>query len=163
MYVYFSMTENQLLGLIRQYGSKDKALQSMPAIELVLNDRTTYEEKGTIATISGVVDASTGTVSVRAAFSNKNGLLHSGSSGNVVVPSVYKDGIIIPRAATYEVQDKVFVYKVVDGKTHSTQISVERVDGGQDYIVTNGLAVGDEIVTEGVGLLQDGMPITKKK
>ena len=150
MYVYFSMTENQLLGLIRQYGSKDKALQSMPAIELVLNDRTTYEEKGTIATISGVVDASTGTVSVR-------------SSGNVVVPSVYKDGIIIPRAATYEVQDKVFVYKVVDGKTHSTQVSVERVDGGQDYIVTTGLAIGDEIVTEGVGLLQDGMPITKKK
>lgn len=163
MYVYFSMTENQLLGLIRQYGSKDKALQSMPAIELVLNDRTTYEEKGTIATISGVVDASTGTVSVRAAFPNKNGLLHSGSSGNVVVPSVYKDGIIIPRAATYEVQDKVFVYKVVDGKTHSTQVSVERVDGGQDYIVTTGLAIGDEIVTEGVGLLQDGMPITKKK
>lgn len=163
MYVYFSMTENQLLGLIRQYGSKEKALQSMPTIELVLNDRTTYEEKGTIATISGVVDASTGTVSVRAAFPNKNGLLHSGSSGNVVVPSVYKDGIIIPRAATYEVQDKVFVYKVVDGKTHSTQISVERVDGGQDYIVTNGLSVGDEIVTEGVGLLQDGMPITKKK
>ena len=163
MYVYFSMTENQLLGLIRQYGSKDKALQSMPAIELLLNDRTTYEEKGTIATISGVVDASTGTVSVRAAFPNKNGLLHSGSSGNVVVPSVYKDGIIIPRAATYEVQDKVFVYKVVDGKTHSTQVSVERVDGGQDYIVTTGLAIGDEIVTEGVGLLQDGMPITKKK
>ena len=163
MYVYFSMTENQLLGLIRQYGSKDKALQSMPAIELVLNDRTTYEEKGTIATISGVVDASTGTVSVRAAFPNKNGLLHSGSSGNVVFPSVYKDGIIIPRAATYEVQDKVFVYKVVDGKTHSTQVSVERVDGGQDYIVTTGLAIGDEIVTEGVGLLQDGMPITKKK
>ena len=163
MYVYFSMTENQLLGLIRQYGSKDKALQSMPAIELVLNDRTTYEEKGTIATISGVVDASTGTVSVRAVFPNKNGLLHSGSSGNVVVPSVYKDGIIIPRAATYEVQDKVFVYKVVDGKTHSTQVSVERVDGGQDYIVTTGLAIGDEIVTEGVGLLQDGMPITKKK
>lgn len=111
----------------------------------------------------GVVDASTGTVSVRAAFPNKNGLLHSGSSGNVVVPSVYKDGIIIPRAATYEVQDKVFVYKVVDGKTHSTQVSVERVDGGQDYIVTTGLAIGDEIVTEGVGLLQDGMPITKKK
>ena len=83
--------------------------------------------------------------------------------GNVVVPSVYKDGIIIPRAATYEVQDKVFVYKVVDGKTHSTQVSVERVDGGQDYIVTTGLAIGDEIVTEGVGLLQDGMPITKKK
>lgn len=163
MYVYFSMTENQLLDLVRQYGSKNKALQSMPGIELQLNDRSMYEEKGTIETISGVVDPSTGTVSVRGVFSNKNGLLHSGIAGNVVLPTVHKDGIIIPRSATFEIQDKIFVYRVVDGKTHSTQVSVERVKGGQDYIVTNGLSIGDEIVTEGVGLLQDDMPIAVKK
>lgn len=163
MYVYFSMTENQLLDLVRQYGSKDKALQAMPGIELMLNDRTMYSEKGKIETISGVVDASTGAVSVRGAFANKGGLLHSGSSGNVVLSSVHKDGIVIPRAATFEVQDRIFVYKVVDGKTQATQISAERVAGGQDYIVLNGIALGDEIVTEGVGLLQDGMAITVKK
>ena len=162
MYVYFSMTENQLLGLVRQYGSKDKALQSMPGIELQLSDRSMYNEKGVIETISGVVDPSTGTVSVRAMFTNKNGLLHSGSAGNVVLPSVYKDGIVIPRTATFEVQDKMFAYKVVDGKAQSVQVVVERVGGGQDYIVTSGLNMGDEIVTEGVGLLQDGMPITVK-
>lgn len=163
MYVYFSMTENQLLGLVRQYGSKDKALQSMPGIELQLNDRSMYTEKGSIETISGVVDPATGTVSVRAAFTNKDGLLHSGSAGNVVFPSVYKDGIVIPRAATFEIQDKIFVYKIVDGKTRSTQVTVERVGGGQDFIVKTGLAIGDEIVTEGVGLLQDDMPIAVKK
>lgn len=163
MYVYFSMTENQLLSLVRQHGSKDKALQSMPAIELQLNDQSVYNEKGTIATISGVVDPSTGTVSVRGTFPNKDGLLHSGSSGNVVLSAVHKDGIIIPRSATFEIQDKVFAYRVVDGKTHSSQISVERVKGGQDYIVTNGLSIGDEIIIEGVGMLQDGMPVTVKK
>ena len=163
MYIYFSMTENQLLGLVRQYGSKDKAIQSMPGIDLQLNDRSMYDGKGTIETISGVVDPSTGTVSVRASFPNKGGLLHSGSAGNVVLSSVHKDGIVIPRSATFEVQDRMFVYKVVDGKTQATQIGVERVAGGQDYIVTNGLATGDEIVTEGAGLLQDGMPITVKK
>lgn len=163
MYIYFSMTENQLLGLVRQYGSKDKALQSMPGIELQLNDRSMYTEKGVIETISGVIDPSTGTVSVRGVFPNKSGLLHSGSSGNVVLSAEHKGGIVIPRAATFEIQDKLFVYKVVDGKTHSTQVSVERIKGGQDYIVTGGLAAGDEIVIEGVGLLRDDMPIAVKK
>lgn len=163
MYVYFSMTENQLLDLVRQYGSKDKALQSIPGIELQLNDRSMYSEKGVIETISGVVDPSTGTASVRGVFPNKDGLLHSGISGNVVLSSLHKDGIVIPRSATFEVQDKMFVYKVVDGKTHSVPVEVERVNGGQEYIVKSGLAVDDEIVIEGVGLLRDDMPIVAKK
>lgn len=163
MYVYFSMTENQLLNLVRQYGSKDKALEAMPTVELMLNDQSMYGEKGVIKTISGVVDPSTGTASVRSAFPNPDGLLHSGTSGNVILSTVHKDGIVIPRAATFEVQDKIFVYRVMDSKTRSTQISVERVKGGQDYIVTEGLAIGDEIVTEGVGLLQDGTVIAVKK
>lgn len=163
MYVYFSMTENQLLNLIRQYGSKAKALEAMPGIDLQLSDQSMYSEKGIIETISGVVDPSTGTVSIRGAFPNPDGLLHSGSSGNVVLSSTHKDGMVIPRSATFEIQDRTFVYQVVDGKTRSRQISVERIKGGQDYIVTDGLAFGDEIVTEGVGLLQDGMPIAAKK
>lgn len=163
MYVYFSMTENQLLALVRQYGSKDKALQSMPGIELQLNDRSMYDTKGTIETISGVVDPATGTVSVRAVFTNPNGLLHSGSSGNVILSTEHKDVIVIPRSATFEIQDRIFVYQVVDGRTHSVQVSVERVKGGQDYIVMEGLTIGDEIVTEGVGLLRDDMPIIVKK
>lgn len=163
MYVYFSMTENQLLALVRQYGSKDKALQSMPGVELQLSDQSVYSENGAIETISGIVDPSMGTVSVRAVFSNKGGLLHSGSTGNVILPVVHKDGIVIPRSATFEIQDKMFVYKLMNGKTHSTQIEVERVKGGQDYIVTSGLTVGDEIITEGVGLLRDDMPVTAKK
>lgn len=163
MYVYFSMTENQLLSLVRQYGSKDKALKSMPMIELQLNDRTVYPDKGVIETISGVVDPSTGSVSVRGVFPNKTGLLHSGSSGNIILSSVHQDGIVIPRSATFEIQDKVFVYRIIEGKTHSVQINVERLSGGQDYIVTSGLAVGDEIITEGVGLLRDDMPVAVKK
>ena len=72
------MTENQLLGLIRQYGSKEEALKQMPAIDLLLNDKSAYSEKGRIETISGVIDRSTGTVSLRAVFPNEGGLLHSG-------------------------------------------------------------------------------------
>lgn len=162
MYVYFSMTENQLLDLIRRYGSKEKALAGMPSIILQLNDRSDYSQGGKIETISGVIDSSTGTVSLRAVFPNKEGLLTSGGSGNVVIPVRKENCIVIPQAATYELQDKVFVYKVVDGKAQSAAVQVTRVNGGQEYIVDNGLKVGDVIVVEGVGLLREGTAITPR-
>lgn len=162
MYVYFSMTENQLLDLIRRYGSKDEALKEMPAIELLLNDKSTYSEKGQIETISGVIDRSTGTVSLRAMFSNKGGLLHSGGAGNVIIPVQKQNCLVIPQTAAFEVQDKVFVYKVVDGKAQFAPIQVTRVTGGQEYIVEDGLVAGDVIVAEGAGLLREGASIKVK-
>ena len=107
MYVYFSMTENQLLGLIRRYGSKEEALKQMPEIGLQLNDRSDYPQQGRIETISGVIDRNTGTVSLRAVFPNREGLLHSGGAGNVIVPTEKAGALVIPQAATFEVQDKV--------------------------------------------------------
>ena len=68
MYVYFSMTENQLLALTRQYGSMDEALKNMPQAELRLNDNSVYDKKGTIESISGVIDRQTGTVVARVVF-----------------------------------------------------------------------------------------------
>ena len=162
MYVYFSMTENQLLGLIRQYGSKDKALEQMPAIKLTLSDKSEYAHEGRIETISGVIDQSTGSVSIRAAFPNQEGLLHSGGSGNIVIPQQRDNVFVIPQAATYEIQDQTYAYKVIDGKAVSTLIRVSRVNGGQEYIVESGLAEGDVIVAEGAGLLREGMEIHPK-
>lgn len=156
------MTENQLLDLTRRYGSKDKALAEMPAITLQLNDRSAYPQTGKIETISGVIDATTGTVSLRAVFPNKEGLLTSGGSGNVIIPVQKENCIVIPQAATYEVQDKVYVYKVVDGKAQSAPVQVTRVNGGQEYIVEDGLKAGDTVVAEGVGLLREGTPIQIK-
>lgn len=159
MYVYFSMTENQLLSLVRQYGTLDSALMQMPDIQLQLNDQSLYEEKGRIESISGVIDRQTGTVSVRAVFPNPTRLLHSGASGHVILPSTYEDCIVIPQEATVKQQDKVLVYKVVDGKAVSTLITVADIDDGRTYVVTGGLAVGDEIVAKGAGLVREGQPI----
>lgn len=162
MYVYFSMTENQLLGMIRQYGSKDAALKQMPAIDLQLNDKSDYDQKGKIESISGVIDRSTGTVSLRAAFPNKEGLLHSGGTGNVIIPVHRTEALVIPQAATFEIQDKRYAYKIVDGKAQSVQVQVTSVNGGQEFIVDEGLNPGDVIVAEGVGLLREGTPIKAK-
>lgn len=162
MYVYFSMNETQLLELTRQYGSMEKALAAMPAIQLRLSDGSVYSEPGRIETVSGVIDPTTGSVSLRAVFPNKGRLLHSGGSGNVIVPYNREDCIVVPQAATFEVQDKVFVYKVVDGVAKATPIAVAQVDNGKEYIVDSGLSVGDVIVAEGVGLMREGTPVKPK-
>lgn len=159
MYVYFSMTENQLLALARQYGTVDQAIKDMPEIQLQLNDQSMYEKKGRIESISGVIDKTTGTVGVRAVFPNEARLLHSGSSGNVLIPSTYKNCILIPQGATVQLQDKIITYKIVDGKATSTLIQVASVDDGREYIVLDGLKEGDEIVSEGAGMLREGTQI----
>ncbi len=162
MYVYFSMNENQLLNLTRRYGSIEATLKSMPDVQLQLNDGSIYDLKGRVESISGVIDTSTGSVSLRAAFPNPNGLLHSGGSGNVILTSSFKDCIVVPQSATFEIQDKVFTYKVMDGKATSAPIDVESISNGKEYIVKSGLVPGDVIVTEGVGLMREGTPIRAK-
>ena len=159
MYVYFSMTENQLLALTRQYGSMDEALKNMPEVELILNDNSVYNKKGLIESISGVIDRQTGTVMARVVFPNESRLLHSGASGTVVVPSIYKDCIAIPQGATVQMQDKVVAYKVVDGKAVSTLITVAGINDGREYVVLSGLQSGDEIISEGAGLMREGTQV----
>lgn len=163
MYVYFSMTENQLRNHIRQYGSLDETIKNMPLIELSLNDGSIYKEKGKIESISGIIDRQTGTVSVRSVFPNENRLLLSGGIGNIIIPHKENKAIVIPQNATYEMQDKIIAYKVnKEGLVSATELSIEKLNNGKDYIVRSGLADGDVIVTEGVGLLQDGMKISLK-
>lgn len=163
MYVYFSMSEKQLLELTRRYGSVDGTLKNMPGVQLQLSDGSAYDFVGRVESISGVIDPTTGSVQLRAVFPNKSGLLHSGGAGNIVLPSTYKDCIVVPQTATFEIQDKVYVYKVVDGKTSSSMIDVEKISNGKEYIVNSGLTPGEVIVAEGVGLLREGTPIVAKQ
>ena len=159
MYVYFSMNENQLLSLTRQYGSMDDALKNMPEVELRLNDNSIYEHKGKIESISGVIDRQTGTVTVRSVFPNEARLLHSGASGAVIIPSTYENCIVIPQEATIRLQDKTMVYKVVDGKAVSSLITVAELNDGREYVVLDGLKAGEEIVSQGAGLVREGTQV----
>lgn len=161
MYVYFSMTEKQLLNLIRQDGSSKEILEKMPLVELELADGSLYPHKGKVETISGVIDRSTGAVSVRANFANAQHLLRSGGTGSVKIPSRMTDAIVIPQKATYEIQDKKFVYTLQpDSTVKNVEIGVFKLDDGKNYVVTSGLNPGDRIVVEGVGTLRNGIRIT---
>ena len=156
MYVYFSMTEKQLLSFVRQYGSKEAALKNMPEISLQTSDLATYGHKGRVESISGVIDPQTGSVSLRARFPNPERLLNSGGSGNVLIPVTRKECIVIPQAATVQQQDKRIVYKVVNGKATSQLIDVETIDNGTQFVVNSGLKPGDVIIAEGAGLVHEG-------
>ena len=160
MYVYFSMTESQILSLIRQYKTLDEALKQMPEVELKLSDGLTYAHKGRIDAISGTIDTSTGAVSLRATFPNPEHMLRNGGSGTVICPYVKENVLIIPQEATYEIQDKIFVYKVVDGKATSSQVTVFPINDGKEYIVEDGIKEGDTIIAEGAGLVQEGTVVS---
>lgn len=162
MYVYFSMNEKQILDMIRQAdGSTSGVLNGLPEVELQLADGTIYPEKGKISTLSGVIDQTTGSASIRATFKNPGQLLRSGGSGNIMIPVENEAAIIIPQKATYELQDKKFVFVVTDNSTVvSTEIKVLPQTNGQQYVVSSGLKPGDRIVTEGVGTsVRNGMKI----
>lgn len=153
VYAYFSINEKDLLEMTDN-GTKSiaQAIAEMPAVQLILSDGTTYPEAGKVATVSGVIDQSTGAANVRARFKNINGMLRSGSTGQIQVPVVKEDVLVIPQKATYEIQNLRFVYVVNDSnKTVSTPITVDALNDGKNFVVTSGLQPGQRIVVEGVG------------
>ena len=162
VYAYFSMAENQMLNMVQQYGSLNNAIRQMPQVELIMSNGQKYEHTGKINAISGTISESTGAVSIRAVFDNRNHLLRNGGSGTIIIPSEVKNAIVIPQKSTYELQDRIFVYKVVDGKASATEIHVAPHNNGVEYIVNDGLEVGDIIVAEGAGLIKEGTPIRSK-
>ena len=154
IYAYFSITENQALDLMGQYGSMDQFLQQSADVELQLGNGTTYPLKGRINAVSGTVEAATGAITLRAVFPNPQRVLHSGGAATVLLPTRRTACIVIPQEATYELQNRIFVHRIVNGEPTATPIQVYRQNNGHDYIVEQGLAEGDTIVSEGAGLVR---------
>ncbi|MGM9694067.1 MAG: efflux RND transporter periplasmic adaptor subunit [Alloprevotella sp.] len=161
VYAYFSISEAEMQRLLSNHGSLAEAVKAMPAVRLRLADGSEYVSEGCIDAISGNIDAGTGAVTLRASFPNPQQKLRHGGTGTIIVPRKLTDVIVIPQEATYELQDKHFVYAVVNGKTKATPIQVSDYDNGKQFVVTSGLKEGDRIIAEGAGLLHDGMEVGK--
>lgn len=159
IHAYFSITEAMLQELIEQYGSTAKALEKLPAVKLRTTSGSEYKQKGHIDAISGNVDKSTGSVSLRATFGNANGILRNGGNGTIILPYNINNKIIIPQEATYELQNKTFVYRIENGKTKSTEVQLLDQNDGINYVVIGGLKTGDRIVAEGAGLVREGTEV----
>ena len=163
MDVYFSINEKEAMTIAKS----GEGPSVFPAVKLQLNDGTIYGHEGKVTKMSGVIDSSTGSVQLIATFPNPEKLLKSGGAGNIVIPRVNTDAIIIPQSCVTEVQNKKFVYTVgKDNKVKYTEINVDPQNDGNTYIVTSGLKTGDKYVTNGVTKLSDGMeivPITPQR
>jgi len=161
MEVYFSLTEKDALSMTQA------SLGEMPSVQLQLADGSIYNHEGKVTKMSGVIDASTGSVQMIALFPNPDRVLKSGGSGSIVIPKSNSDAIVIPQGCVSEVQDKLFVYTLgQDNKVKYTEIKVDPQNDGNNFIVTDGLKVGDKYVTNGITKLTDGMeivPITPEK
>lgn len=162
VYVYFSLSERDVMSRITRCGSLEKVVKAFPSVGLLTAGGDTCAVHGRIESISGVVDSSTGAVSARAVFPNTDGVLLSGSTGSLVISQEMNQVIVIPMSATYEILDKTYVWRVTDGKAESTIISVLPATDGQHYVVTSGLSVGDVIVAKGAGYVKEGQEICEE-
>ncbi len=162
---YFSMNERELLEMVQQVGAGDRdaalrdRIEHLPDARLVLSDGTTYEHSGDISLASGHINTETGAASFRAQFPNPGRTLRNGATATLQIP--YRDSsIIVPKSATYEVQDKRFVYRVTDSSTvEGTEIQVSPRSTARLFMVNAGLSAGDRILTEGIGSVDDGAAI----
>ena len=139
---------------------KAKRIAEMPDVIFVMKNGTEYQHKGRISSMTGVVNAATGSLACKATFPNPEGHLFSGIQGTVVLPYSRHDVMVIPQAAVVRLQDKSLVYKVKSDST-ATAVTVMTTDtgNGKDVIVTEGLNVGDRIVTVGANNLQEGQRV----
>lgn len=161
VYAYFSLTEQDFLRFKNQFEGNtiEEKIKKMPPIELVLSDGSIYSQKGKVQTVTGQFDNSVGAISFRAVFPNAERLLRSGNTGKIRIPQLLSNALIVPQEATFEIQDKVFVFALGD----SNKVSSKPIDvAGKTphyYFVDGGLQAGEKIVFPGTGNLQDGMVI----
>ena len=167
MEVYFSLTEKDALLMAQTEGGQNAAMGAMPSVRLQLADGTIYAHEGKVTKMSGVIDPATGSVQVIALFPNPERVLKSGGSGSIIIPKSNTDAIVIPQSCVSEVQNKKFIYILgSDNKVKYTEIKVDPQNDGNNFIVTEGLKVGDKYVTNGITKLNDGMeivPITPER
>ena len=163
MEVYFSMTEKDAL----EMSKSGDGLSQLPAVQLQLADGSIYAHEGKVTKMSGVIDQATGTVQLIAVFPNAEKLLKSGGSGAIIIPHQNSSAIVIPQSCVMEVQNKKFVYLLgKENKVVYTEIKVAPQNDGNNYVVTEGLKVGDKYVTNGITKLTDQMeivPITPER
>jgi membrane fusion protein (multidrug efflux system) len=162
VYAYFSFSEKEFLEFRSQFpgNTVEEKLKNFPAVELVLADNSVFPQKGKIETVSGQFNNSTGAISFRAAFPNEGGLLRSGNTGKIRVPHSISSALVIPQEATFELQDKVFVYVVADSnKVVGTPVTVTGTSGNYYLVEKGSVDAGKQIVYSGLHRLRDGAVI----
>ena len=161
VYAYFSMSEIDFLRFNNenQGNSMPEKLKKLLPVTLVMADGNLYPQEGRIEMIDGQFDKTTGSISLRATFPNAQGLLRSGNTGKVRVSQVHHGALSVPQEATFELQNRVFVYIIGDSsKTKMTPITIAG-KAEKIYLVSDGVKKGDQVITGSLHALQDGVVV----
>jgi len=161
IYAYFSLGENDFINFKTKYEGKtiNDKLKNLPPVSLILSDNSIYSQTGKIDMVDGQFDKTTGAITLRAKFSNPNGLLRSGNTGKIKISMQHENSIVIPQAATIEIQDKLFVFLVDKKNSVTRQPILISGKSGTNYLIKEGLKTGDRIVLKGFESLPDGATI----
>ncbi|MFH6964144.1 efflux RND transporter periplasmic adaptor subunit [Flavobacterium plurextorum] len=165
VFAYFSLSETDFINFKTQYAgnSLGDKIKKLPPVTLILADNSSYPQTGKIDMVDGQFDKTTGAITIRATFPNANGTLRSGNTGKIRLGLNHDDAILVPQAATVEMQDKVFVFTVgKDNKVTKMPITVVG-KSGTNYLIKEGVKTGDQIVLSGIDKLQDGQAIQPEK
>ena len=163
MYAEISVTEAIIESMVKE-GVKatdlEKHLAKLPDATFVMKSGTEYPIKGRVASLTGVVNSATGSLTAKVSFPNPSGHLYSGIQGTVVMNFAEKGVIIVPQNAVVRLQDKSQVYIVkADSTASATDVTVEDTGNGKDFIVKSGLNPGDKIVTLGANNVTEGQKV----
>lgn len=161
VYAYFSMSESDFLKFKNKYqgATVEEKVKQMPQVDLVLSDGSVYARKGKVETVEGQFDRTIGTIPFRVVFPNPDGSLRTGNTGKIRIPKEETGVFAIPQAATYELQDKVFVFAVGDSNKVASKLITITGSKGNYYLVSKGVNPGDKIVFAGLDRLRDGAVI----
>ena len=159
----FSVTEAVIEEMV-QSGMKaeevDNFIAKLPEATFVMKNGTEYPHKGRVVSLTGVVNATTGSLTSKVSFPNPDGHLYSGIQGTIVMQFTEKDVIVIPQQAVVRLQDKALVYKVqADSTATAVNVTTEDAGNGKDFIVKSGLNVGDKIVAVGANNVTEGQKV----
>lgn len=150
MFAYFNVSEPEYLNY--ETNIKGRADNKVNLL-LANNDLLPYE--GTVETIESEFNSETGNIAFRARFPNPAKLLKNGETGKVRMRVPLRNALIIPQKATYEIQDKIYVFVVdKDNVVRSRNISVAG-EMPDLYVVGSGISASDKILLEGVQKVKD--------
>ena len=163
MYAEFSVTESIVESMVKE-GMKandvEKYIANLPPATFVMKNGTEYPHKGRVVSLTGVVNAETGSLTCKVSYPNPDGHLYSGIQGTIVMPFAEKSVIVVPQYAVVRLQDKAQVFKVkADSTATAIEVTTEDTGNGKDFIVTSGLNEGDLIVTTGANNVTEGQKV----
>ena len=154
MWVYFNVPEAEYLDFV--YNKKEN---NESKVQLKMANQQVFSNSGIVETIEADFNNETGNIAFRATFPNPKGILRHGETGNILMPVSFKNAILIPQKATFDVLDKKFVYIVDENNLLKAKQIIIAQEMPHLYIIAAGLNPKDKILVDGLGKVKNNEKI----